>query len=153
MLSMPSMGQIRVTAVPRQTTRPRCRVSWVSLYGSSGSLRYSMVSSRTMLSRGSNPLRVPLDSRPPANLTRICLSMNLSGRFHTGQIVNKIYLLRSRIDSFFFLSPPSAVLLGADIFLSYFLKLMESQLRSNVSLFILIFQSRISFPLGAPSHH
>ena len=65
------------------------------------------------------------------------------------QIVDKIYLLRSRIDSFFFLSPPSTVLLGADIFLSYFLKLTESQPWSNISL--LIFQSRISFPLGAPS--
>ena len=27
MLSMPSMGQMRVTAVPRHTTRPRVRVS------------------------------------------------------------------------------------------------------------------------------
>merc|ERR1719336_1966453 len=109
-LSMPSMGQMRVTAVPLQTTRPRCLVSWVSLYGSSGSRRYSMVSSSTMLRRGSNPFRVPLDSRPPANLTRICLSINL---------------LSSRIDSFFFLSPPSPDLLGADMTFLDLLSLVE----------------------------
>lgn len=36
--SMPSAGQMRTTEVPRHTTRPRCRVSSVSLRGSSGSV-------------------------------------------------------------------------------------------------------------------
>merc|ERR1719278_2037046 len=53
MASMPSTGQINTTAVPLQTTRPRVRVSSVSLNGSSGSLRCSMQSSRTIFRRGS----------------------------------------------------------------------------------------------------
>ena len=36
--SIPSTGQIRTTDVPRQTTRPRWRVSSVNLNGSSGSV-------------------------------------------------------------------------------------------------------------------
>ena len=37
MASMPSAGHIKTTDVPRHTTKPSCRVSSVSLYGSSGS--------------------------------------------------------------------------------------------------------------------
>lgn len=37
--SMPSMGQIRTTEVPRQTTSPNALVSSSSLYGSSGSVK------------------------------------------------------------------------------------------------------------------
>jgi len=40
---MPSNGQISTTDVPRQTTRPNCRVSSLILYSSSGSRRYSIV--------------------------------------------------------------------------------------------------------------
>lgn len=35
--SIPSMGQIRTTDVPRHTTKPKALVSSSSLYGSSGS--------------------------------------------------------------------------------------------------------------------
>lgn len=36
--SMPSIGHIKITAVPRHTTSPKCLVSVVNLNGSSGSL-------------------------------------------------------------------------------------------------------------------
>lgn len=38
MASIPSMGQIRTTEVPRQTVNPNALVSSNSLYGSSGSV-------------------------------------------------------------------------------------------------------------------
>merc|ERR1711942_363706 len=88
--STPSAGQMRTTEVPRHTTRPKFRVSSVSLNGSSGSRMYSVVPSNTRFSSGSNPFNTPEDSRPPENLTRMVLSK---------------YLDKSRMDSFFFFSP------------------------------------------------
>jgi len=90
--STPSAGQMSTTEVPRQTTRPKFRVSSVSLNGSSGSRMYSVVPSNTKLSNGSKPLRTPEDSRPPENLTRMVLSR---------------YFDKSKMDSFFFFSPPA----------------------------------------------
>lgn len=37
--SIPSIGHIKTTDVPRQTTRPKALVSSKSLYGSSGSVK------------------------------------------------------------------------------------------------------------------
>lgn len=88
-LSSPSVGQIRTTEVPLQTTNPNILVSSVSLYGSSGSRRYSVVLSSTRFRRGSKPFRVPAASRPPANFTLMLFSR---------------YFDRSRIVSFLFFS-------------------------------------------------
>lgn len=101
------------TEVPLHTTKPSIRVSWFSLYGSSGSgkvrilvsndvqetqrtrqfpklpRRYSVVLSSTKFKRGSYPLRIPAASLPPANFTLIFFSK---------------YFERSRMLSFFFFS-------------------------------------------------
>lgn len=87
--SMPSTGQIKTTAVPLHTARPSCLVSSVSLNGSSGSLKHSVVLSNTTFSRASKPFKTPVASLPPWNFTRTLLSRNLDS---------------SNILSFFFLS-------------------------------------------------
>lgn len=60
-----------MTVLPRQTVTPNVLVVSSSLYGSSGSLSNSLVSSSTRLRSLSKPLRTPVTSRPPMNLTRI----------------------------------------------------------------------------------
>ena len=49
--SMPSTGQINTTAVPLQTARPSCRVSSVSLNGSSGSVHIKQLRQKTSISK------------------------------------------------------------------------------------------------------
>lgn len=58
--SMPSTGQIKTTAVPLHTARPNCLVSSVSLNGSSGSLKHSVVLSNTTFSKASKPFKTPV---------------------------------------------------------------------------------------------
>lgn len=51
--SIPSTGHMSTTLVPLHTTKPKGLVSSTSLYGSSGSRKYSVVLSNTRLSNGS----------------------------------------------------------------------------------------------------
>jgi len=62
---IPSTGQTNITEVPRQTVSPSFLVFSVSTSGFSGSLKNSSVSSSTMFTKGSYPLRTPTTSRPP----------------------------------------------------------------------------------------